>query len=146
MSNNSIDEIIDNIRKLTPNHPGYTIEHKQTYTHKQWQFNLKVSQNKENLRKKSKRLSTREEEIVSTFDDLDRLLEEESETIYKKKWSRLGKRYKINRLMIYYNKSTNQILEIYDKIKDTDVEYSESEGRIKKITVKNIFKNEKIYE
>lgn len=140
MSKNYIDDTIEKIRKLTPNHPDYVIKRKEkTFTQKQWQYNMKVSQAKENLRKKSTRLSTREEEVVSSLEDLDRLLEEENQILYKKKWSRLGKRLKVNRLMTYYGVSFDKILDIYDKIKDKDVEYSESEGRIKKINVKNIF-------
>ena len=147
MSQNNTQETIERIRKLTPthpDHPNYSIKRtEKTFTHKQWQYNMKVSRAKENLRKKSTRLSTRNEEVVSTFSDLDKLLEEESMLMYKKKWSRLGKRYKVNRLMIYYGESYNKILEIYDKIKEKDIEYSEEEGRIKNITVKNIFENEK---
>lgn len=140
MSKDYINDTIKNIRNLTPNYPGYNIKKGETYTQKQWKFKMKVSQNKENLRKKSVRLSTKDEEIVSSLSDLDKILEEQTELQYKKKWTRLGKRYKINRLMMYYGKSHEMILEVYDKIQSKDVEYDEGDGRIKKITVKDIFK------
>jgi len=134
----NIEEKINIIRKLTPNHPDYIVKKDKTYTQKQWQYNMKLSQAKENLRKKSTRLSTREQEIVSTFDDLDKLLKEESLFMYKKKWSKLGKRYKVNRLMVYYGKSYSKILEVYNQFKDKDkeIDYDEGEGRIKEIKIK----------
>jgi len=136
MSNTNIEETINIIRKLTPNHPDYIVKKGKTFTQKQWQYNMKLAQAKENLRKKSTRLSTREQEVVSSFDDLDRLLEEESLLMYKKKWSRLGKRYKVNRLMVYYGKSYSKILDFYDEFKDKDIDYDEVEGRIKDIKIK----------
>lgn len=142
-SRNYTEQVLEDIRKLTPNHPDFKYKREdKTYTQKQWRFNLNASQAKETLRKKSTRLSNKEEHIVTTFDDFDRALNLESKTVYTKKWKRLGKRFKINRLMDYYNKSMEEILKILDKIKDKNVEYDEKEGKILNIiSDNNIFKD-----
>jgi hypothetical protein len=140
MSRNNIEQILYNIRKMTPNHPDLKMDKEKTYTQKQWQFKMKVAESKENLRKKSTRLDTREEEIITSLDDLDKLLNIETQKMYTKKWKRLSKEFKINSLMNYYNKPIEDILKIYDKIKDNEVEYDEKIGKIKNIT-NNIFKD-----
>ena len=141
MSNNNIEQVLENLRSLTPNHPDFHVFHKQTYTQKQWKYQMKTSQGKENLRKKSTRLSTRQEVNVATIDDLDKILNIESNKSYTKKWKRLGKRFKINRLMDYYGKNMEEILKVYEKIEPKDVEYDEKQGKIISI-VKDIFKDE----
>lgn len=145
MSKKGIESIIEEIRKLTPNHPDYInekiIEQNKTYTQKQWEFSMKRSQGIEHLRKKSTRLKRREETIISSLNDLDKILEEESLLIYKKDWKKLNKRLKINRLMNYYGKLYNEILIVFDKFNNKDIEYDKSLGEIKNITVKNIFEN-----
>lgn len=107
----------------------------QTYTQKQWQFNMNASMAKENLRKKSTRLNTRQEEILTNYDELDKLLNLESTTVYTKKWRRLNKRFKINRLMDYTNKSMIECRNILDKLNDKDIEYDEKEGKIQNIKI-----------
>lgn len=142
-SQNYTEQVLEDIRKLTPNHPDFQYKRQdKTYTQKQWRFNLNAAHAKESLRKKSIRLSNREEYIVTTFDDFDRALNLESKTVYTKKWKRLGRRFKINRLMDYYNKTMEQILKIVDKIKNKNVEYDEKEGKILNIiSDNNIFKD-----
>ena len=137
MSNhNNIKQVLEKIRALTPNYPDNYGEKKQTYTQKKWKFQMKVAQSKENLRKKSTRLSKREEKTVATIDDLDKLLNIESTKMYTKKWRRLTRMFKINRLMNYYGKTMEEILKVYDQIKEKDVEYDEKVGKIKNITKK----------
>lgn len=141
MSKNYIETILDDIRSLTPNHPTYQyIRKEETYTQKQWAWQMKVSQSKENLRKKSTRLD-KKKEVIATLDDLDKILNIESKKQYTKKWKRLGKRFKINRLMDYYDKSYQEIMKIYNKINHNDIDYDEKEGKIKNIN-NNIFENE----
>ena len=143
-SRNYTEEVLEDIRKLTPNHPDFKFKRDdKTYTQKQWRYNLNSTQAKENLRKKSTRLSKKEEYIVTTFEDFDRALNLESKNVYTKKWNRLGKRFKINRLMDYYNKTMEEILKIFNKIKNKDVEYDEKEGKILNISDNNIFKDAK---
>lgn len=133
---NYIDQVLYDIRKLTPNHPDFQYKREdKTYTQKQWRYNLNIASTKEKIRKKSSRLSDREEHIVTTFDDLDKALNLVSKTVYTKKWKRLGKRFKINRLMAYYDKSMEEILKIYDKIRNEDIEYDEKEGKILNIKI-----------
>ena len=140
---NYTEQVLENIRKLTPNHPDFKFKREdKTYTQKQWRYNLNLNRMKENLRKRSTRLSTKEEHIVTTFEDFDRALNLESKSVYTKKWKRLSKRFKINRLMDYYNKSLEEILKIYSKINDKIVEYDEKEGKILNISDNNIFKDE----
>ena len=136
---NNTEKIINEIRSLTPNYPGYIHKKEKTYTQKQWEYNMKVSSTKENLRKKSTRLSDKQEEIVS-LDELDKILDIESKKVYTKKWSRLGKNFKINRLMEYYDKSFEEVMKVYDQINNKDVEYDETNGKIKNIN-NNIFKD-----
>lgn len=137
---NYIERTVHNIRSLTPNHPDFQYKRQEaTYTQKQFHYNFKLHQAKENLRKKSTRLSSRQENIVTTFDDLDRALNLKSNQAYTKKWKRLGRRFKINRLMDYYNRSIEDILKIYDKLRNDEVEYDEKEGKIINISNYNIF-------
>ena len=138
----NLEKTLKRIRNLTPNHPGYQIEREKTHTQKQWEYKMKYQQHKENLRKKSTRLSNKEEEMVDTFEDFDKLLQEETQKKFRKKWSRLSKVSKIDRLMDYYDKSKAEIMKILDKIEDKKVEYNESEGKINKINIDNIFENE----
>lgn len=145
MSTKHIEEVIKQIRRLTPNHPDYinekaeNIPENKTYTQKQWEFSMKRSQSIENLRKKSSRLKKREDTIISSLNDLDKILEEESQNMYKKVWKKLSKRFKVNRLMEYYGKTDNEILKVFDKFDNKYIEYDENVGKIKKITIKNIF-------
>ena len=145
MTENYIEETLKKIREQTPNHSQYQIqkEREKTFTQKQWDYNMKQTKAKENLRKKSTRLKKREEIIVKSFDDLDRLLDIESQKAYTKKWNRLGKRFKINRLMDYYDKTMIEISKVYDSIDNKDVEYDDKKGVIIKINNNNIFNESK---
>ena len=138
----NLEKTINKIRNLTPNHPGYQVERKKTHTQRQWEYQMKYQSHKENLRKKSTRLSNKEEEIVETFADFDKILQEETQKKFHKKWSRLSKLSKIDRLMDYYDKSKEEIMKILDKIEDKKVEYNETEGKINKINIDNIFEDE----
>lgn len=146
MSNNYVKEVIDNIRGFLSNEEEKdysTYEEqfkKKTYTQKQWEYKMKATQMKENLRKKSTRLQKYEQEMTN-LDNLEKMLEEEEELMYKRSWKKLLKNQKINRLIEYYEQPYEKILQIYTKIKDKDVNYDESEGKIKNIDVKNIFEN-----
>ena len=142
MSKNYIEEVLENIRKLTPNISKSTINKKKTFTQTQWEFNMKRFQSKENLRKKSTRLRGGDYEIV-TLDVLDKLLEIESKTNFTKKWEKLEKKFKINLLMDYYGKSLIEINSIFDKLDNNDIEYDERLGKIINIANKNIFNKDK---
>ena len=130
MTSNNIEQVLYNIRRLTPNHPNYSIKREETFTHKQWKYNMALTAMKENTRKKSTRLSTRVEEKITSIDDLNKLLDIESRKQYTKKWNKLTKIFKINRLMTYYNKSFDEILKVFATINDRDVEYDETTGKI----------------
>jgi len=135
-----VEKIIEEIRNLTPNRPEISINKNQTYTHKQWTYNMKFERTKENLRKKSTRLQTREDNYLDSFDQLDKLLEQDTIKSYQKKWEKLSKRDKINRIMIYYGKSMDEIVKVYDKlINEGQIIYDKKCGKIENIIVNNIF-------
>ena len=137
----NLEKTINKIRSLTPNHPEYQVKKEKTHTQRQWEYQMRYQEHKENLRKKSTRLKKREEEIVETFADFDKILQEETQKKFRKRWSRLSKLSKIDRLMDYYDKTKEEIMKIFDKIEDKKVEYNESEGKINKINIDNIFEN-----